>query len=61
MLSLKKLLMVLIKVVTNMEDSSRARRASLLHLFSMLMVVSKKRKSEETHLEEQEIFKKLKF
>ena len=52
----EKVLMVMILVVTNMVDTTCARRASLVHLFSILMVSGKK-----TELEEQKIYKKLKF
>ena len=58
----RKVLMVMIMVVTNMDDTSYARRASLVHLFSILMVSnSRKKKTEKTELEEKNIFKKLKF
>ena len=58
----RKVLMVMIMVVTNMDDTSYARRASLVHLFSILMVSnSRKKKTKMTELEEKNIFKKLKF
>ena len=53
-----KVLMVMIMVVNNMADTSHARRASLVHLFSILLVSkSRKRKTEKTELEEQNIYK----
>ena len=55
----RKVLMVMIMVVTNMDDTSYARRASLVHLFSILMVSNSRKK--KTELEEKNIFKKLKF
>ena len=57
----KKVLMAMILVVMNMGDTTSARRASLVNLFTILMVSGKKPKTKKTKLEEQKIFNKLKF
>ena len=53
--------MAMILVVTNMVDTTSARRASLVILFTILMVNGKKSKTKKTRLEEQKIFNKMKY
>ena len=60
----KKVLMVLIMVFFNLEETSTARRASLMNLFSILRVSTRKRTSVKRDFEDieaEEVYKKLKF